>query len=245
MEVINMESNLWCVNKKNIENDIRVTLDLLSKEYKLEELECGEFEKLKIQNMDYTVKCYKIAGVGHLTIMDSRETQGLQMVSIVVTPYYKNLPLLSSDFMYINEKRNFLVEIYDLVPERDEVYMKFIQKFQQMKGELDLPDMKLKENWYDSIRPVCTAKIATPEEDNVILTFIKDTFELFMEMEQSFDELDEEKRKCKWNITQEYTDKLINSGGPSTNLFKAVLGPDKTKEFFDNVFFGLKFNVPS
>lgn len=240
-----MESNLWSVNKKNIEKDIDVVLNLLSKKYKLEELECSEFKTLKIQNMDYTVNCFKIAGVGHLTIMDSRESQGLQMVSIVITPYFKNLPLLSSDFMYIKEKRNFLVEIYDLVPEQDELYKEFIRKFQKMKEELDLPAMSLKENWYDSIRPVCTAKIATPEEDEVILNFISDTFRLFIEMEQSVHELDKEKRQSKWNITQEYTDKLINSGGPSTNVFKAVLGPDKTKEFFDNVFFGLKYNTPS
>ena len=240
-----MENNLWSVNKKNIENDIKVVLDLLSKKYKLEELECSEFKKLKIQNMDYTVRCFKIDGVGHLTIMDSRESQGLQMVSIVVTSYFKNLPLLSSDFMYIKEKRNFLVEIYDLVPERDEVYIEFIRKFQQMKEALDLPDMKLKENWYDAIRPVCTAKIATPEEDNAILAFINDTFRLFIEMEQSVHELDKEERQCKWNITQDYTDKLINSGSSSANIFKAVLGPDKTKKFFDNIFFGLKFNIPS
>lgn len=39
-------------------------------------------------------------------------------------------------------------------------------------------------------------------------------------------------------ITQDYTDGLVDNGGVSTNVFKAIMGIDATKEFFNQVFFG-------
>ena len=41
----------------------------------------------------------------------------------------------------------------------------------------------------------------------------------------------------KWQKTQDYTNNLVDSGGVSTDVFKAVLGADKTKEFFNCIFF--------
>ena len=46
---------------------------------------------------------------------------------------------------------------------------------------------------------------------------------------------DKEEKK---NITLAYTDGLIEKGGISTDVFKAELGPEITKDFFDQVFFG-------
>ncbi|WP_253287377.1 hypothetical protein [Clostridium bornimense] len=42
----------------------------------------------------------------------------------------------------------------------------------------------------------------------------------------------------KWEITKKYTDGLVDKGGVSTNVFKAIMGSDVTKEFFNKVFFG-------
>ena len=42
----------------------------------------------------------------------------------------------------------------------------------------------------------------------------------------------------KLEITVAYTDGLIANGGISTDVFKKELGPEETKYFFDNIFFG-------
>jgi hypothetical protein len=57
-------------------------------------------------------------------------------------------------------------------------------------------------------------------------------------MERDSKLLTTEERKLKWKITQDYTDGLVDNGGVSTNVFKAVMGSDATKEFFNKVFFG-------
>lgn len=65
--------------------------------------------------------------------------------------------------MYIGERRSFLNEIYSLVDKQDSLYEKYIAKFAANKAMHDsLPDMPVKECWYDDIRPVCTAKVTTP-----------------------------------------------------------------------------------
>ena len=40
------------------------------------------------------------------------------------------------------------------------------------------------------------------------------------------------------DVTQEYSDGLIDKGGVSTDVFKKELGEAKTRDFFNKVFFG-------
>lgn len=62
----------------------------------------------------------------------------MQMVSYVITPYEKNMPLLSMDFMYIMGKRKAYAEFYDLVPDKttpeySEV-MDAVKEFESKRG---------------------------------------------------------------------------------------------------------------
>lgn len=100
-----------------------------------------------------------------------------------------------------------------------------------------LPDMPVKECWYDDIRPVCTAKVTTPNQDEEILSIFTDNLKTFIEMEKSSPLLTASEYQAKWRKTQAYTDGLVDNGGVSTDVFKAVMGPEKTKEFFNTVFF--------
>ena len=45
-------------------------------------------------------------------------------------------------------------------------------------------------------------------------------------------------RYQKINRVKDYSDKLIDNGGVSTDMIAGILGVDKTREFFDQVFFG-------
>ncbi|WP_252213705.1 bilin reductase [Clostridium sp. VAP41] len=231
--------NIFDINKEIIEQHIKRGMDLLTSSYDLKEVETGKFSNLQIQGIDYNIKQYEINGVGNLLVMDSKDSIKLQMASFVLTPYYKSLPLFSTDYIYMNEKRNFLIEYYDLVPEKDELYLNYMNKFANLKAEHNqLEDMTLKECWYDSLKPVCTAKKADRAEDSEISSMFVDNLQLFIEMDKNSELLTTEERKLKWKITQDYTDGLVDNGGVSTNVFKAIIGSDATKEFFNNVFFG-------
>ena len=230
---------IFAVNKKAIEKEINVGMDILTSIYNLKEVDSGEFAHLTIQNIAYTIKQYEIVGVGNLLVMDSKDSPSLQMVSFVITPYYKNLPLFSTDYLYIQQKRSFLIEYYDLVKEKDQLYTSYIDKFKAIKDKhTSLPDMELKKCWYDSMRTVCTAKKTSVLQDEEIFSMFIENLKLFIEMEQAYGPLSKNDMQAKWRITQDYIDGLVDTGGVSTDVFKAVLGPEKTKDFFNTVFFG-------
>ncbi|CDM68918.1 hypothetical protein CM240_1760 [Clostridium bornimense] len=231
--------NIFDINKKIIEHHINRGMDLLTSKYNLKEIETGKFANIQIQDIIYNIKQYNINGVGNLLVMDSKDSAKLQMVSFVITPYYKLLPLFSTDYIYMQEKRSFLIEYYDLVPEKDEVYLSYMNRFRCLKAEHNkLEDMILKKCWYDSLKPVCTAKNTDKSKDLEISSMFVDNLNLFIEMEINSKLLTIEERKLKWEITQKYTDGLVDNGGVSTNVFKAIMGSEVTKEFFNKVFFG-------
>ncbi len=232
------ETVIFEKNKQNIEKRINLGLDLMRKHYELKEIDTGDFKHLKIQTMEYHVAQYEVVGVGNLLVMECKDSPGLQMDSFVLTPYFKNLPLFSTDYMYIQERRSFLNEIYSLVDKEDELYRKYIGAFAENKASYDhLTDMPVQACWYDDIRPVCTAKNTAPENDEEIIQLFMRNLEIFIEMEKATPHLDAAAYNTKWQKTQDYTDALVDSGGVSTDVFKAVLGPEKTKEFFNSVFF--------
>lgn len=239
IDMAETDNNIFDINKEIIEQHIKRGMDLLTSHYDLKEVETGKFAKLQIQGIDYSITQYEIIGVGNLLVMDSKYSSKLQMASFVITPYYKSLPLFSTDYMYMQEKRGFLIEYYDLVPEKDELYLNYMNQFASLKAEHNhLEDMLLKECWYDSLKPVCTAKNTDRTKDTEISSMFVDNLKLFIEMEQHSKLLTAEERKLKWKITQDYTDGLVDNGGVSTNVFKAIMGSDATKEFFNKVFFG-------
>ncbi len=234
-------NDTFSVNMRAIDKEINNAMDMLNSNYSLREMDCGEFSNLQIQNISYNVKQYEIDGVGNLLVMESKDSPKLQMLSFVITPYYKNLPLFSNDYIYVQQNRSFLIEYYDLVKEKDSLYKSYMDKFQIIKDKYAaLPDMELKECWYDSLKTVCTAKKVSASQDDAIFSIFTENLNLFIEMDHSSKGLSENEMEIKWRITQDYTDRLVDSGGVSTNVFKNTLGADATKDFFNNVFFGTK-----
>ncbi|QNU67754.1 bilin reductase [Ruminiclostridium herbifermentans] len=241
-----MDTNeVFISNIKAIDTEINDGFNILNKNYKLVELDCGCFSNLKIQNIVYDIKQYNIVGVGNLLMMVSKESTELQMLSFVITPYYKNLPLFSNDYLFMKEKRSFIIEYYDLVKDKDSQYNAYINKLKVIKDKYaDLPDMKQKECWNDSLKSVCIAKRTSLDHDNDMFSIFNENLHNFIEAEQNSSILSEYNRKIKWQITKDYVDKLIDIDGVSTNVFKNTLGAETTRKFFHDVFFGIeKFKI--
>lgn len=87
-------------------------LDLLSQYYTVTPLDAGEFSAISVSaplapgfvvDMDFDVQQYEVEGYGNLSIM---KTDGVQQMStIVLTPFNKDLPLISTDYMFMGENR--------------------------------------------------------------------------------------------------------------------------------------------
>ena len=97
--------------------------------------------------------------------------------------------------------------------------------------------MPVKPAWYDEIRPTYAAKMTGSDADEENLQIFLDNLHIFIEMEQNTPVLADDAYQKKWKLNQKYADRLVSEGGVSTDMFKAVLGAEKKKEFFNKVFF--------
>ncbi|MDO5522130.1 MAG: bilin reductase [bacterium] len=217
---------------------INAGLEMLKVNYKVVPIEQEKFGVFRIQAMDYRVSQYEVKEVGNLLVMSSKNSETMQMMSFVLTPYFKNLPLFSTDYMCMKENGCFINEIYRLVSKEDECYKRYIEKFtENIEKHNQLSDMPVKPSWYDSLRSVSMAKATTPANEQEILEVFTENLSTFIAMEKEMPILTEEEYQIKWQKTQKYVEELVANGGVSTDVFKAILGPEKTKEFFETVFF--------
>jgi hypothetical protein len=231
-------ASIFDINKQAIEKEINAGMEIVAANYTLKRSVPASLpgSGYKIWNMilsNMRLSGWESAGHGF---------QGFTVPAdgfVCYHPYYKNLPLFSTDYLYTQQKITFLIEYYDLVQEKDRLYNSFIDRFRAIKDKhRSLPDMELKKCWYDSMRSVCTAKTTSVLQDEEIFAMFTENLKAFIEMEQAYGPLAEDARTAKWRITQDYVDGLVDAGGVSTDVFKAVLGPEKTKAFFNKVFFG-------
>lgn len=230
--------SMYETNMKMINRRLDSGLALLRRHYRVTELDTGSLKNFEVAGRYHEVRQYEIEGVGNLLVMTNPREGAMQMDTFTVTPYYKNLPLFTTDYMYFEDKRMFLNEIYDLVEFKDKTYLEYIDRFADNCGAVkDLENMPMKECWYDGIRPVFVGKVAAPSDDDRIYDLFIKNLETFIEMEHDLPYLPPEKRLGKWQRNFDYARALVEDGGVSTDLFVKSLGAEETKRFFYSVFF--------
>lgn len=181
---------------------------------------------------------YDIAGVGNLLAMTVRDAPENQLSSFVITPYEIDLPMLSTDFVYSQERRFFLIELYDLAVEHDMEFKCCIDDIAEIGASWnDMADFPVQPCWYDDVRPLCIAKAHGCEQDELAIKRFLEVLGRYLETAIALPALPKEDRAKKWRLNKEYADRLIDEGGVSTNLFTEALGTENTRRFFDEVFF--------
>lgn len=226
-------------NVKAMNRSIDAVLEELNKTYTVTQISPGEYEQMKMYGiMKFKVEQYAIEGLGNLSVM--RVNMGvMQMATIVITPKEKNMPLLSADYMYILSNRKSYLEFYDVVQEKDAVYMQLIAKLSDVIDKYShLEDFEASEAWYEHLLSVDAYKAGKPKNDADVEQMLRESVRVYLNHAKALPELTDEQKTEKKNITLAYTDGLIEKGGISTDVFKKELGPEVTKDFFDQVFFG-------
>ena len=228
-------------NMKVMNSTLDAGMKTLSECAEITPVDAGEFEQIKMYGLlKFDVSQYEINDTGNLSVM--KVNMGfMQMISFVITPYDKNAPLMSMDFMYIMGKRKAYVEFYDLVADKETAeYEDVLDKIREFESKYrSLEDISTDPAWYDDLMTVALHKAGKrPDDDAQIEEMFCDAISCYMEKANELEKLSDEKKAEKREITQKYSDNLISKGGVSTDVFKKALGEDKTKEFFDKVFFG-------
>ncbi len=233
-------SNIGNNNVKAMNDTVDTVVAELKENFTVTPVDVGDYKKMKIYGiMNFDVEQYDIEGIGNLSIMRMNALGLMQMSTVVITPQDKNLPLLSADYMYILSNRKAYLEFYDVVAEKDEAYNTLLTALTDAKNKYNhLEDIQASEAWYADLLTVTTYKAGTPESDKDLKGLLIDSLDVYMEHAAQLPLLTEEEKAEKLEITVNYTDGLIEKGGISTDVFKKELGPEETKKFFDNIFFG-------
>lgn len=227
------------INKKAMNFCAKNAFSILEKNFKVTQIDLGDKSKLKLNSfMKFNIAQYDIENIGNLSIM--KMNMGImQMLSFVITPYEKNLPLLSADYMYILGNRKIYLEIYDLVENKDDNYTTLLSELQStIEKFASLENIEASEAWYDSLLTVTTYKSGKIKDDETFSALLTDNLQVYLDSAKSFPLLDEIQKSTKKEITVDYTNGLIEKGGIPTNIFKKSLGEENTRKFFDNIFFG-------
>lgn len=216
-------------------------LNQVKKHYNVSQLDAGEFENLRFYGiMNFHTDQYKVENLGNLSVMTA-DMGFMQMVSFMIVPFEKNVPMCTLDFMYIFGKRKSYVEFYDLVGDtQTDEYKNVVKQLSDMAAKYDdVKEIEVKENWYDKYLSVIMHKEFSGDNiDERNDRLFQDALSAYLNAADALPVSSEEDQKKQLDNTQEYCNGLIEKGGVSTDVFKKALGADKTHEFFDNVFFG-------
>jgi hypothetical protein len=210
-------------------------LSLIKRKYPLAELDVGEFAKLKVNGMKFTVSAYHAEGLGHVSVMRATGFFGLmQMDTLIVNPTEIDLPLYSYDRIFAMGNDTLIVELYDTL--LGEYSDKPLEDVKAKPKFAELPDRDPGEHWYDSIKLASSiSKKGKKKHTDRLHSLAHKHFDAYIES-TGVSVSDKAKKLEKAAV---YVDGLLKNGGPSTDVFKKALGEEKTAQLFRNVLFGI------
>lgn len=212
---------------------------LIDKKFPLTEIDCGEFRRMKVGGMDFNVSAYKAEGLGHVSVMTAKGFFGLmKMDTLIINPTELDLPLYSYDRIFAMGNDTLIVELYDtLSGSFSEEKMNEVKSRESYSA---IPERDPGEHWYDSIKlPSSISKKGGKKHFDLIESLAESHFEAYLASNSSVVS-DSEAKEAKQLKSRAYVNGLLQKGGPSTDVFKKNLGPDKTKILFENFLFGTK-----
>jgi hypothetical protein len=228
-------------NQKKVQSILERCVGILAQNYTVIPLDAGEFGSMITLGTQFNTAHYEIEGVGHLMTMYTEGNPHMLMATYTLTPYYKKLPMISSDFIFNEDQGMFLIELYELVKDREDArYQEWIQRYaDRFKDIDDVEDIPTEPCFYDPIRPVYVSKKRSLSRDYDCIQNLVDTVKIFVEQEHASYLMGEEEAAEQKAIQHKYVDDLIDQNGVSTRVFVKEHGVDFVRRFFHEMFFGV------
>ena len=216
---------------------------IVSMSYDLEKEDAGQFSVIKMSPiMKFHTEKFTAKGLGSLSVM--KMNMGLmQMVSFILTPFERDMPMLSMDYVFAPGTIKAFVEFYDLTenPESDEYQAVLTrlsglcERYRYMK---DIPQTGTP--WYADIRKLFLVKEGS--DYSAMNAFFQDAVTSYVEASRTLPLLSPDAQERKRMVVKDYCENLVRNGGASTNVFKKKFGNDFTNRFFAEVMFGYNRN---
>ena len=222
---------------RRIETGIISTLE---KNHTVVELDPKEFSSIKIKGfLHFHVKQYHVQNAGNLSVM-SVNAGLMQMLSAVLTPLDKDVPLFSLDYICMPGRRKIYVEIIDPDKETSTASHELRSRLGVVAASYaDLENVTPASSWQDSLILCGFYKAGKTRDDDRLFMLQKEVFDEILTACDNAPLLDTDHHKAHVADVTLYLDNLITKGGIPTNMFKASLGEEKTRDFFSKVFFGV------
>ena len=225
-------------NTKLVYKSIEDIINLIKSKYSLKSIDIGEFKKLTAYGViSFNSEIYHIKDLGILSILTSN-LGFMQLFTLQIVPFEKDLPLLTVDIMYMFNKRIFFIEIYDLMLDnKNAEYKSFLNQVEEVKKNFsEFENFKTKENWYTQLLSGLLSKKYTIKDEQKFVELLNKIITMFIEY--SIKEKKIENLEKKVALVEGFGNKLVDKGGISTDMFKRLFGVDRTRKYLGNVLFG-------
>lgn len=207
-------------------------LAIIDKAFPLAEQDCGEYKKMKVSGMGFTIRRFRAEGLGSVSVMVASGFFGLmKMDTLIITPTEKDMPLFSYDRVHAMGNDTLIFELYDTLLNSAD-----LSALEEVKKQAAyLPDHDLGEHWYDSIKLSQSLskkgkKAHTPGFDTTAIHYLTK----YLETAQTAAACQAVPKREKASV---YVEGLLKNGGPSTDVFKKGIGDEKTATLFRKVLF--------
>ena len=211
-------------------------LDLLKKEYEVEELNIGDDASLSKKGMNFKIRSFDVKGLGHLCLMDMKAMLGLmKMETAVLSSETKDVPLFNIDRVIVMGNKTQLVEFYDnqLEPITEEASSRYMKI---KKSGPELEPYVSGEHWYDPILyPFSYAKKKKGSADvfdEICTKYIKE----YLDQLKTAPACETEAKKAK---TAGFAQGLLDHGGPAVDQFRKLFGEDAAKRIILGHMYGV------
>ncbi|MBO5371674.1 MAG: hypothetical protein J6A75_03030 [Lachnospiraceae bacterium] len=209
-------------------------LDILKQKFTLQKKDVGDFSKIKVKGMHFTIEQYYAKGLGNVSFMQAKGFFGLmKMDTFIVNPIERDMPLFSYDRVHAMGNDTLILELYDTC--LSSVSLDAVSKVKEEHKQLSEHD--LGSHWYDSIKcKESTAKKGKKKDTPSFDKLAEQYFSAYIELAKCAKACEADKKKEKASV---YVEGLLSHGGPSTDIFKQHYGEEKTADLFRNILFGI------
>lgn len=209
-------------------------LNIIASSFPLREIDTGEFHSFKASGMKFTLSSYSAEGLGWVSVMKAKGFFGLmKMDTLIVTPFSKDMPLLSYDRIVAMGNDTLIIEAYDTTLNKSD-----LSSLEKINASFSsLPERDPGSHWYDSIKlSVSVSKKGKAKTEGKSLDeYTKEYIKGYIRLSSTSISVDPKLKKEKNAL---YSEGLLENGGPATDVFIKTMGKEKTAEVFRSFLFG-------
>jgi hypothetical protein len=208
-------------------------IQLFKDNFVLNPVDVKEYQKMKVGPMKFLIEAYDIKGLGRLSYMKGGAMFNLmKMDTIILTPFEKDIPLISYDRIKVRKKDTILIELFDTCQESMDYPSLGTIKEKYSSYSI----YETKPAWYDSMR-IKESISYTTKKKYAFDELLKEYYTEFFRIILSSQNIDKDIKKP---LDAKYVDGLLEHGGASTDMFLKKIGKEKTSQFFHRYLFGIE-----